>query len=320
MQFHAELGPVPKVGLELEVVEWEGDTTDVVVASKLEAAGFMPNNVYSQGEHAYHCTCETCHNIGSEAQFPVMWKMQYDASLPVEGAEFISSPFPVQEFFVENAMHAMQIISEDAVWSVDLPSRDGAAASPGLHVHCHVAGPEIEGFTMPQLQNALRVYKNYIPELFLLADAAGVRRRLEFRLPTIEMNAGGLTNGHHNFLALAGEGITARRDDRTSLRLEWRLFEAAYENTDYLRGTIYLCAALTQLIVRRQAFSSISGVGALELWDDRECNSVDQIVEQWSETRFNFLREAVLSGTGLRDDPVGQACVDSLFTMAERNR
>src|SRR3990167_1746741 len=273
MRYHPELGPVPSVGLELEVVTFEPSSAaaESRVVQKLVSAGYMPDTVYSPNngytyfggglaQHDYHCGCETCRRITTTMSYPLQVALQRDASLTKYGGEFITSPFPASHEFIDDAEEVFAIIGKTAVWTLDLLNEHGSSASPGLHIHTYSAGLDERfgtgktGFVDPftQTQTVDKVQLNrfiatmyaFIPELLNLASANnfGYKRGLEYRLPINE------PFNHHAFIAVSGRG-----DTRIPFRLEFRFWEIPYGDTEYLRSVIYFTSALAQFVLRPKA-------------------------------------------------------------------
>ena len=324
MRFHPELGPTPTVGVELEVARWRTGHSMEGVAAALEAAGLMPSKMYSRGRHDYHCTCNVCVAIGTQTTFPVMFKLQRDASLPRDGGEFISSPFPLDTVFLDQAVEAYLLVGEAALPPDDhsYTQRTDEHADVGLHVHSYASGPDLTGMSdgdVDLAEDAAETFLGFAPELFKLAacNNAGTNRPLRYRL-TLHNDSVGKDVGkqpygferHHLFITRAS---VRRRDGGTQPHVEWRFWEMPYADEEYFRGAIIISAALTQILHRRPLVEKMFHLVSLMPWNDDSLHSYDAVtlLERFSPRRFNLLRRMILEGTGLVDDEV-------LCSQAER--
>jgi len=314
MKFHPELGPTPTVGVEIEVARWKNGTELNSTAKKLEDAGLMPPNSFSQGRHDYHCDCALCRAIGTEVSFPVLFKCQRDASLPRQGGEFISSPFPLDEVFLNQATQAYEIIGEAAERPTDSTrnQNDNGTAEVGLHVHAYSSGPNMLGMSPAEglvgvnlTAYAGGAFFGFVPELFAIARANSGKydRSLLYRHVDVEGFYGQL---HHGYIAAAS---TRRRDGRVDPHVEWRLWEMPYDDVEYYRGVLVISAALTQILHRKPLLDKLRHLNALTSWADpevrREQNSSlkEKIIDSFSKRRFELLSHLILEGTGVVDEP-----------------
>lgn len=308
MQYHPEVGPPPTIGLEVEIAKWHPGYNMYGAAVSLEELGYMPAGIFNERRHDYHCRCTTCQEIGTHMYAPPQWKMQRDASLPVEGAEFISSPFPAAEFFIEEAVTAIRALSANAVYPTDRDVDErGRQASVGIHVHCYV--PLMTGVPVEELNNALRVFYGFLPEIFALSEknTALRDRSLEYRMPKVAAGQGG-NDDHHCWLAPVR--------DRVHPRLEWRLWEACYEDPEYLRGIIMFSAAATQLLRRPELFEKIAAANIFMKWTPTT-NRV-QLRREFSQRRFELLSDLVMRGTAVADDPYSGFVLEEFLRRIER--
>jgi hypothetical protein len=237
-----------------------------------------------------------------------MFKMQRDASLPTSGAEFISSPFPVTDIYMHDLREALEIIAGNAIWNDTRANERGdGTATPGFHVHVYSAGPELMGMDA-LLDQTIRQMYGFIPEIFALANTAGVQRGLNFRIPNKE------GRDHHAWLAMAGGG---RNNERVATvgRLEWRLFEAPTDDIDYLIGAVYFAAGMSQLMHRQQVMNRLSAMTNLLAWDDAGGKSLEFILNQFSPERFELLKTALMEGTAVVTDDTAR---DVLERFMER--
>ena len=286
------------MGIEFEVVQFKRNKDMLVTAGELEAIGFMPANVYSTERHDYHCRCNTCQNIGERITYPLMFKMQRDASLPRTGAEFISSPFPVTDIYMADLRQALEILTANSIWTDERENERGdGLATPGFHVHVYSAGPELIGMDNLLERTIDRMY-GFVPEIFTLANSAGVTRGIEFRIPART----GVD--HHAWLALAGNGRNMERR-ATVGRLEWRIFEAPTDDVDYLIGSVYFAAGLSQLMHRQAVMSKLGAMTELLAWDDSK-KTLEWILNEFSPERFELLKTALMEGTAVVTDDVAR--------------
>lgn len=289
MYYHKLLGPTPTFGVELEVAEWYGDKTMYDVAKRLSERGYMPPGTYDEERHDYNCRCNTCQNIGVNVIYPGQWKMQRDASLPhATGAEYISSPFMANGDWLVTMRESLEIISADAVGDSTRLNERGGDTSVGMHVHVHTQGPEMKGmiYDMTDLtMNGQSLLYKFVPELFALAGSAGTQRGLEYRIPS-------LGEDHHSFVAPAQRGTR---------RLEWRIWEAAYEDIDYMMGAIVMSCAATQLLHREDVTKKLGAIADMLAWDDSN-KQIDHILSEFSAERAELLATSLLEGTSVKND------------------
>lgn len=305
MKFDPIFGVVPSIGYEIEVVQWS-KRKDVEVANELVAAGYMPAGIY-KSQHDYGCKCNTCRTIGYVATMPVVWKMQYDSSLPQEGAEFISSPWPLVSGLVHQAVDAVSIVGSDAVWRLDLRNRrDDGWASPGFHIHTNIQQPEVS------LLSSIKGMHLFFPELISLASTNPGKkmRSLEYRSPQVPFDGMNKTMAHHCFLATSSKNVP---------HLEWRIFEAEYEDMDYILAATYLCAGMHQVFSNESIFKALQGVGMLDTWPDdlNPQSSTEQAIDYSSKRRLNALFHVVTTCSSLVHMPEAVSILESMFGKAE---
>lgn len=248
MRFVKEKGPVPLLGVEAEVIGWHGGRKDVDVVKDLDKLGYMDASMYEK-QHKYHCPCKPCTVIGNSKLHPPQFKMQYDASLPKEGAEYISSPFPALVPIIEDMVEALLVIGQDAYGpDVEATDQKGRPASAGLHIHASV---KVDDWAIEKgiLKDAIRTFYMYYPEIILLASSTGRRRFMHYRWPRYTHH------DHHSFL------IQSRG------HLEWRVFEAELSDPTYLFGSMVMAASLTYLVQEPRILSTLETCGTVERWD-----------------------------------------------------
>lgn len=314
MKFTPVFGAPPTVGIELEVLEW-ANKTELKIVKELVKAGYMPPNAFTEKQvlkngvesykHQYHCKCPiACKLIGTTTIVPVQWKMEYDNSLPQKGAEFISSPFPLAEGFVQQATDAYQIITEDAVWSYLKHNNfdNTAKAAAGMHVHCSMSKIETGN---GGLQNMQRVFHLYYPELLAIASNRKQRRGLHYRHAV-----GADYDPHHYFLSYAHQ-------PGQQPHFEWRLAEAYYNDVDYFQGIVFLFAALTQASTVDSVFKALEGVALLRSWPQmaikQQTMEPDEILAYVDDKRLAALETVALECSALATMDEGGSVVEKLF-------
>lgn len=295
---------VVRVGLEIEVVGWEGRTYQEVCGELVEAGYMYPPVEQWSKHHTYHCNCEDggCYTVRKgDVIMPPLVSMTYDASLPKTGAEFIVSPVLLaEELGMAELEEIWNIIVRDAVWSRDLPDyNDNGMASPSIHLH--VSSTSLgSGLLGPSRKNSMPSYKQdifhalslFAPELFLLADRPKTRRGLKYRLPTRDAII--LDQEHHGFIHV--------RDARPDYRVyvEWRLFEAAYDDWHYVEVAAYLAAVITRAFNNPDILARLMATGysnpysveaAMEAVRNDDPYALFKLV---SADRFHALREMCL--------------------------
>jgi len=163
----------------------------------------------------------------------------------------------------------------------------------------------------PLANDVLHALFLFGPELLLLADTTDVRRGLRFRQVLRVADQG----GHHGFVH-----IRAAREGY--LHVEWRLFEAAYENFEYVEAAAYLSGVLTRALVERANLNRLMAAGLVNSFDENELTiavydeNIDAVLGMVSRERFRTLRDMVL--TFIDDDPRGFEVLSRLFERAER--
>jgi len=307
MHFHPELGPPPTVGLEYEVTAFKKGKSYLNVSNDLYQRG-MTRRTFLDRRHDWHHNCPDCRAIGKEVFFPVQWKLERDASLPTDGCEFISSPFPTAEMFIEAAITALDSMTADAVWTNNLPKqRNDGLAESGFHIHAHANGLEMQG--NGNCERLMRTLYHFLPEFFALSQSTNVERGLEYRLPSDNVR------NHHSWMAFP-EGMGQRGIQGPPNRIEWRLWEAPVDDLEYLEAAIYVSAAFTQLAYHEDILDDLEKIGILSTWDKRNL-SMEGILEQANPKKLRFLRSVALRSTHLVEDERGSEKVEAFFARVE---
>ena len=322
---------VVRVGVEIEVAAFETGYTYQMVADELVNMGHMEGEAADwQQYHQYKCRCELgCGLVKSgDVLVPQLVSMQYDASLPDTGAEFIVSPS-----LLINGMEEMReiwdVVTRHALWDNTATNRHGGPSSPSIHLHVSATMPppggenNIEARTYdgamapPGRQrpadDLLHAFSLFAPELIMLSDIAEFRRGLTFRQPT--RNADGRPAGHHGFIQV--KSFTPNHESY----IEWRIFEAAYQDWDYFEASAYLAGALTRASVRPEVFAQLMATGYAAPPDENAVNKLTRadntggLIALASRTRLAGLRQIALAE--LHDDTYGQNVLRDHFNRME---
>lgn len=308
---------IVRVGMEIEIVKWKDKRTYQKVAADLIKAGFMSGTADDWDTfHTYGCKCEKgCGIVRSgDTIYPPLVSLTYDASLPDTGAEFVTSTVLVEENGLEELRSVWDIIVKSAVWNDQLLNKHGTRSSPSIHLHVSALTP---GFK-PRLQDKnllhgdiLHALSLYGPELIALASSTGIVRGLAYRKPIRNSDQ----NGHHGFIHL-------RQVQPGYVYIEWRMFEAAYDNWDYVESSAYLAASLTrQLLQPDNAIATLMRGGYAGPFDQERLNDAVRnddtmmLLTLFNLDRLLVLREMCING--LQDDPRGQALLSQLFDKTE---
>lgn len=335
----AERGII-RIGMEIEIATWEKPRTYQSVAQDLVQAGFMPNDPMGWKQpHKYGCKCdEICGRVRSgNVYIPPMVSLTYDASLPASGGEFVTSPAFLFDHGIEALREIWNITTQDAVWTDELPNRRGnGMCSPSIHLHVSSTIPgeedanprqdgptEIGTWLTNDLMDETRVSNAstddithalvlYGPELLQLASVCGIQRGLVFRKPTRYADQ----RGHHGL-------IHVRKALPYMLHIEWRLFEAAYDQWQYIESAAYLSAGLTRALQREEAYHALMAAGYTRPYNRAAMeqaigdNDTELALSLASLDRLHALRELVIEE--LDDDPAGINKLIPMFDVAERN-
>jgi len=317
-----EHGPV-RVGLEIEVAAWKKQRRYQDVASELVKSGFMADVGWKR-YHDYNCSCaQACKQVRSGNVFsPPRVTMQYDASLPDGGAEFISSPVLLTQG-LEPLRDLWDIIVQDADWRLDLMDMRGRRnASPSVHMHVSAVSVDANARTLKermtarendQIETALLALSNVAPELMLLADTAQERRGIYFRQPWRWADG---RNKHHGFIQVR------RMAPNHIAYIEWRLFEAAYQNFEYIEAAAYVSAALTRAFLDPLFTPKLLNVGTAIPLDEMKieqaiaADDLDSVLALADANRLDGLKGLIAAE--LHDDPYGRDLIERIFKEAER--
>lgn len=356
-----DFGLVPKFGMEIEVVQWAGTSRNTIVRNLVAAQHMSKEGKFDAGTHRYHCDCNVCQTWNSgKVPWPVQTVLQYDASLPDDGGEFITSPMLCTELFLDNLYEIWQTVCASAQWRMDIPNRRGGASSPSIHIHVSVENPFKLNFSA---EHARRTLWQFMPELFTIASVCGLDRGLEYRSvdpdeghhaalnicrvqqPTMATTRTTRAAANQRLIQPVGsdnidnivsdsswppiEGPSSqfqaapvrqpRGTGSAAIRLEWRMFEAAYSDWPYVKGCIALASALTQLVANKDMANVIySGVNLMSDeaehgYSIEECRTTKELLKLFNRKRFYFLTETVLSAPLVAEDPVVYGALTELF-------
>jgi len=314
---------IVRVGAEIEIAQFTEGNTYQGVAERLINAGHMEGTTADwQQWHQYKCACGLgCKRIKSGVVLdPPLVSMQYDASLPDSGAEFIISPT-----LLINGMDEMRniwnIVTENAVWARPAAMRgDGQIASPSIHLHVSAIMPgfdarpiaEVPVRSLNPLNDVLHALSLFGPELILLSDIEELRRGLTFRKPTREADG---RNGHHGFIHVR------KFDPPNQVYIEWRMFEAAYESWEYFEQATYVSAGLTRALLKAETLPRLMASGYHEVPRLREMEAAirnddtEAALALVSPARLGALRDILEAE--MYDDMRGFARIVSRFTEVE---
>lgn len=320
MYFNSKVGPAPTIGVEVEVARWRADTTMTDAAQALYDDGFMLDGSNYRNERCdWHCKCPDC-SQSMRINMPPLWVMQRDGSLPDRGAEFISSPFPATEPFIEKAVMGFEHISQNALMPTKktMDQRGRFLCEVGIHVHAHILGPELEGLTRQEVTDGVKALNKFTPEVFALA-AANTDRSLRFRMPIDGTNPNlDRNNSHHTWLSPVLTAVPAR--------LEWRLWETNYKDLDRFREAIVLSAAMTQLLATDEGIRALTGWGYLIPDWSEDYTAIEWQQEKGSDVvafldleRLSLLEQAIVTSTAVATDPYSLRIVEGAFERVTNN-
>lgn len=314
-----------RVGMEIEIALFKEGSSYQKVAQRLIDAGFMEGKMDDWQEyHRYGCTCVLgCGTVRSGNVIdPPLVSLTYDASLPRSGAEFVTSPVVIGPYGLQPLRPIWDIVTEKAVWNNKLADRNGGIASPSIHLHVSVDTASGKDYNEPARSpreaeatrdDCMHALSLFAPEFIALASAAGYKRGLAYRKPTRFPDG---QRGHHGFIHI--RNIIPKR----KVYIEWRMFEAAYDNWDYVESAAFLAAALTRALLKPDAISHLMAGGYNYPFDGGALNNAirkddtDALLKLVHLRRLNFLREFCLEQ--LDDDIEGARLVRVLFENTEK--
>ncbi len=320
---------IVRVGMEIEVPIWKDDWTFKKVAQKLVNDGYMWGIGSDWTEpHAYQCTCKKgCGQVRSgNVIIPPLVSMTHDSSLPNTGAEFVTSPILLTDVGNDEAgMDALRkvwdVVVKDAQWRDDIVDYGGEnMCSPSIHMHVSVTKGVAQSNETLQpagpsdyINDVAHVLTLYVPELFAVASSVGIKRGVQYRVPTRPdvYNEG----SHHNFIHVR------KAIFNKMLYIEWRLFEAAYKDWDYVEACTYLSATLTRGLMNKPLFSHLMSQGYANPIDNSRIidaintDDADELLAEFDMNRFDVLRKTCLGA--IKDDEKGEALLVKLFDKTE---
>ncbi len=310
---------VMRIGMEIEVATWADENDFGSVANTLIQRGYMIGNVWEK-THTYHCTCTDggCSIVRSgQLVIPPIVSATYDSTLPASGAEFITSPVTVTDLGFEYLKEIWDVVTKDAFWTLDMKDINGNVASPSIHLHVSVTKQKTHDYPEKSAMykaDILQALARFSPEFFAIADLAGVRRGLQYRLPTresIELDHSVQQHGHHGFVqvrkAVAGSFV----------HIEWRLFEAAYRDWKYVQTCAYLAATLTRALLDRNTIARLLSVGYTHPYNEDTVieavanDDTGALLEEVNLARLTELHDICLEQ--LDDDYEGMQLLEEMF-------
>lgn len=312
---------IVRVGMEIEIAQFSNSVTFTDVAEELIQAGYMMGERDDWLEtHTYGCTCTRmgCRQVRSgDVVIPPLVSLTYDASLPSEGAEFVTSTILLAESGLAPLREIWDITTRNAVWNNTATNRRGNAASPSIHLHVSAQAPDVEAksFSMPgasvDMQDTVHLLSLFAPEFLALASMAAETRGLHFRQPLRVP----VDNRHHGFINAKNVSFGEQ------VYLEWRMWEAAYQDWDYVEAVTYLSAVITRALLSRDTFKNMMAMGYAYPYEEKEMlmavqkDSLDDALAQVSLARLRLLRDVCLGE--IDDDPHGADILANLFMKAE---
>jgi len=308
-----------RVGIEIEVASFERDYSYRSVARILMDKGFMLGNANTwETTHRYGCTCEPggCGKVRTGDVFiPPLVSLTYDASLPETGAEFVVSPVLLMDDGLSALKDIWDIVTEHAVWDDKTESRAGGPCSPSIHLHVSATLPRdrklLSSTRSTLLSDTLHALSLFGPEFIALASTTEYKRGLDFRQPIRVADQG----GHHGFIHCRSV------IPNEFAYIEWRTFEAAYNNWDYVLASAYMAAAITRALLEPDAYKRFMVCGFNSPLDDSAVmtavmkNNTDDLLHLVDRTRLRGLRDICIDE--LTDDEAGIEILTQLFDRTE---
>ncbi len=302
-----------RVGLEIEVPYWrDRDLNDVT--DMLHEAGYIygTHNAYEE-THQYHCGCSAgCSKVrAGKVMVPPIVAVQYDASLPSSGGEFITSPIIMGQFGINEIRPIWEIITEGAVWDDAIEAINGDYSSPSIHLHISALAAGAANFDDEPIAHSevMTALEFFTPEIFTLSDLGDYKRGMTYRLPTRRQISH--DNTHHGWIQ-----PRAIKYDR-NVYLEWRLWEAEYGHWEYVNRAAYLGAALGRVMMSRDRVIDLIAKGAAlspDLSKLDYATQVDHITQLLDADRLETLERIIVEN--LEDDTMGVQTITNMFEDA----
>ncbi len=257
---------IVRIGCEIEVASWRQGTKYQDTAGRLIDAKFMEGTKDDwKIWHNYNCKCRLgCARVAKgDILLPnPLVSMQYDASLPERGAEFIVSPVLLIDG-MDEMRQIWEIVCRDAVWNDKKQNMRGTGvATPSIHLHVSAMVPgyaaiPYQGAGGPgardgPVEDALHALSMFGVEFIALSDISRYRRGLAFRQPW--RNADG-RGRHHGFVHVK------QIVPGNMAYIEWRMFEAAYNDWEYLETAAYLSGAITRALLKPTTMALLMEAG-----------------------------------------------------------
>jgi hypothetical protein len=311
--------------MEIEVADWKPDASYYSTAQNLVDAKYMQGPAGQWHKwHNYHCSCKAggCNLVRRGTLIvPPLVSMTYDASLPEKGAEFVVSPILLadgSDGLVE-LKNVWDIVVSNAVWTDSGRNMHGGSVSPSIHLHISVSLDQDAKQTLNSSysQDILHALELFSPELFVLAEAGITNRRgLAFRWPDRNAMMNDPLGLHHGFAQIQSSLANSY------IYIEWRLFEAAYGDWDYVERCIYLSATLTRAFLNRATLGKLMTSGYGHMYDEVQLrkvidnNDLSGLLRMVNPQRLDALRQLCLEQ--IDDDNYGFHLLDELFQKAEK--
>jgi hypothetical protein len=245
--------------------------------------------------------------------------MTYDGSLPKTGAEFITSPIIMGDQGLERLADIWNIITAGAIWTDKLDNYHGdGKSSPSVHLHVSATLDEKRAIRSREQvygEDILHALELFAPELFVIADIPDKRRGLKYRLPLREAMLLDPQKWHHGFIHVRTAVPEAM------VYIEWRLFEANYQDFEYLESCAYLAASLTRGFLHGEILSKLMATGYAHTYSrDAMANAVYEndtatVLRLVNEDRLWALRDMCVGN--LDDDQRGTDFLMALFNRVE---
>ena len=316
---------VIKLGVEIEVAKFDDYTYQKVCVDLINADYMMkPAGLWSEW-HTYHCSCTEggCRSIRKGVlMVPPLVSCTYDGSLPTTGAEFIVSPILIADGSqgLQDLKNIWDIVTKHAVWSESGENLHGGAVSPSVHLHVSAAKVNTNEMdfhsneSIVYSQDILHALQLFSPEFFALAEISidtDFRRGLKYRLPTRDLISEDNEGIHHGFIHVR------RALFNVETYIEWRLFEATYDNWDYVERCIYLSSVVTRAFLNRDIVGKMLSIGYTYEYDQAEArhavltDNLGMLLELVDTSRLDFLRQVCLEQ--IDDDAHAFNLIDDMF-------
>lgn len=314
------MGQTPRVGVEIEVVHWgKLNTTQPrnLRCEYLISEGLMHDfedgeyTPFFENHHTYGCTCMVCKQWLNEDSdpFPVQFTLEYDGTLPMFGGEFITSPFPMFDEYVNTFMKGWNIVTDGAIRQFDIPSKNHDTSSPSVHVHASCFNPNNYN---PNTVNDF--VKAFAPEIYIMGLASGLDRGYEYRHIDYS-NPAAKDYAHHRVLNVQHMRIPPNPNAKQNYgemypnaitdasgrlwagpHIEVRTWEADYNNPDYIYAALHASAGLAQVMSSDKIVNKMLGYTMLRddrRFDPKTFKSTKDVINVADPNLFKVLMTAI---------------------------